>query len=274
MEKVTVAFAGAQVDLNPYQIDAALFAFKSPLSRGALLVDYFDTNKVNVINRARGGRSFRTFYGEGLWKQIVDALKPGDFVIIEFGHNDGGGARSRTGRGDVPGTGDETDEVTKRDATKEIVHTYGWYERTFIRDAKAKGATPIVSSPTVRNIWSNPNAKFRDATITSQTTNYNAGNDQVERRMGRMFDWAKEVAEQEHVTFLNHSDSTADLLEKMGRERASRFFPADHTHTSTDGAIVNAETLIACLKAVPNLPLLKFLNDKGKAIAAWKLATE
>ena len=39
VEKVTVAFAGAQVDLNPHQIDAALFAFKSPLSRGALLAD-------------------------------------------------------------------------------------------------------------------------------------------------------------------------------------------------------------------------------------------
>ncbi|MFO7646085.1 MAG: hypothetical protein R6W95_17005 [Desulfosarcina sp.] len=39
VEKITVAFAGAQVDLNPHQIDAALFAFKSPLSRGALLAD-------------------------------------------------------------------------------------------------------------------------------------------------------------------------------------------------------------------------------------------
>lgn len=39
VEKITVAFAGAQVDLNSHQIDAALFAFKSPLSRGALLAD-------------------------------------------------------------------------------------------------------------------------------------------------------------------------------------------------------------------------------------------
>ncbi len=237
-------------------------------------MDYFDTNQVNVINRARGGRSFRTFYSEGLWKEIVDALKPGDFVIIEFGHNDGGGAHSRSGRGDVPGTGDETEEVTRRDGTKEIVHTYGWYERTFIRDAKAKGATPIVSSPTVRNIWSNPNAKFRDATIVSQDAGYHPAEDRVERRLGHMFDWAKEVAEEEHVTFLDHSDSTADLFERIGREQTSNFFPADHTHTSTEGAVVNAETLIACLKAVPKMPLVSFLNDKGKAIHTWKPEAE
>jgi len=236
---------------------------------GAVLIDYFDTNKVNVINRARGGRSFRTFYGEGAWQQIVDALKPGDFVVIEFGHNDGGGAQSPTGRGDVPGTGDETVEVTKRDGTKETVHTYGWYLRKFIRDTKEQGATPIVSSTTVRNIWSNPNATFRDATLTSQKANYNPDDDQVERGMGRMLEWAKQVAEEEKVAFLDHSNATADLYENMGREDVAKFFPADHTHTSTDGAIVNAETFIAALKTLPNMPLVGFLNEEGKTVEAW-----
>ena len=119
----------------------------------AVLVDFFDKSKINIVNRAVGGRSFRTFYGEGKWKQITDALKPGDFVVIEFGHNDGGGANTSTGRGDVPGTGDDTADVTKRDGSTETVHSFGWYLRTFIRDTKAKGATPIVSTPTVRNAW-------------------------------------------------------------------------------------------------------------------------
>jgi lysophospholipase L1-like esterase len=54
------------------------------------LADYFDTAKINVVNRARGGRSSRTFLTEGLWDQVMGALKPGDYVIMQFGHNDPG----------------------------------------------------------------------------------------------------------------------------------------------------------------------------------------
>lgn len=48
---------------------------------------YFDTT-VTVKNRARGGRSTRTFFSEGLWEKVVDSLFPGDYVLIQFGHND------------------------------------------------------------------------------------------------------------------------------------------------------------------------------------------
>ena len=82
--------------------------------------------------------------------------------------------------------------------------------------------------------------------------------------------WAKQVAEEEKVPFVDHSEITADLYEKMGRESVAKFFPADHTHTSTDGGVTNAETLIAGLKTLPNMPLVDYLNEKGKAIAAYK----
>ena len=215
---------------------------------GAVLVDYFDTDKVNVINRAIAGRSFRTYFGENRWQDVVDHLKPGDFVVIEFGHNDGGGANSANGRGDVPGTGDETQEVTRRNGTKETVHTYGWYCRKFIQDARAKGATSIVSSTTVRNNW-------KDG--------------KVERGLGQMPVWAHKVADEQKTLFLDHSNITADLYEKMGQEAVGKYFPADPTHTSTDGAVTNAEMLIAGLKALPALPLVEFLNEKGKRIEAY-----
>lgn len=48
---------------------------------------YFDTTVV-VKNRARGGRSTRTFISEGLWRKVQDSLMPGDYVLIQFGHND------------------------------------------------------------------------------------------------------------------------------------------------------------------------------------------
>jgi lysophospholipase L1-like esterase len=50
---------------------------------------YFDLGRVNIVNRARGGRSSRTFVTEGLWEATRHDLKPGDYVPIQFGHNDG-----------------------------------------------------------------------------------------------------------------------------------------------------------------------------------------
>jgi lysophospholipase L1-like esterase len=218
-----------------------------PEHRGwaAVLADFFDKSKLNVVNRAVGGRSFRTFYGEGKWKQIVDALKPGDFVIIEFGHNDGGGARAAKGRGDVPGTGDDTVDVTRPDGTTETVHSFGWYLRTFIRDVKAKGATPIVSTATVRNAWTGA---------------------QIERAMGKVQEWDKQVAAEEKALLIDHTTLAADAYEKIGQEGVAKYFNADRTHMTTEGALFNARLVIAGLKAASLPPLVDALNDKGKAI--------
>src|SRR5436189_2567426 len=49
---------------------------------------YFWDSTVTVVNRARNGRSTKTFISEGLWKSIYDEAGPGDYVIIQFGHND------------------------------------------------------------------------------------------------------------------------------------------------------------------------------------------
>src|SRR4030095_651994 len=56
---------------------------------GDPIADYFDQAKLRVVNRARGGRSSRTFQTEGLWDQVLKEMKPGDFVLMQFGHNDG-----------------------------------------------------------------------------------------------------------------------------------------------------------------------------------------
>src|SRR5947207_9353553 len=57
---------------------------------GTPIADLFDRTKINVENKARGGRSSRTYLTEGLWDAVARQLKPGDFVLIQFGHNDGG----------------------------------------------------------------------------------------------------------------------------------------------------------------------------------------
>jgi lysophospholipase L1-like esterase len=77
---------------------------------GEPIVAYFDPSKIAVLNRARGGRSSRTFLTEGLWEQVLSAMKPGDFVLIQFGHNDGGPINDNSrARGTIKGVGEETD---------------------------------------------------------------------------------------------------------------------------------------------------------------------
>ena len=57
---------------------------------GSFIGEYFDDAKAEVRNRAIGGRSSRTFITEGRWNVVCDSLRKGDYVIIQFGHNDGG----------------------------------------------------------------------------------------------------------------------------------------------------------------------------------------
>ena len=76
---------------------------------GEAVGELFDRSRINVVNYARGGRSSRTFITEGLWNRVLSAIKPGDFVLVQFGHNDGGELFETTRpRGSLPGIGDET----------------------------------------------------------------------------------------------------------------------------------------------------------------------
>ena len=214
---------------------------------GDPLASYFDPAKINVVNRARAGRSSRTFFTEGLWDKVRESLKPGDYVIVEFGHNDGGAPETAPFRGSLPGLGEETQEVAMPNGAKEVVHTFGWYIRKFVADAKAKGATPILSSPTIRNIW--------------------AGG-KVERAMGHFGEWDSEIAKVEKLAFLDHSNATADVYETMGPEKVKALFPQDHTHTSVEGADLNASLVVAALKGVGS-PLVAFLSAKGQAVQSY-----
>src|SRR6185503_787829 len=111
-------------------------------------------------------------------------MKKGDFVIIQFGHNDGGAINDASrARGSLPGTGDETQEIDNL-LTKqhEIVHTFGWYMRKMVADVRGKGATPVILSLTVRNIW-------KDG--------------RVERGSGRFGQWAAEIADSQAVMFID-----------------------------------------------------------------------
>src|SRR5258706_2707088 len=121
---------------------------------GTLISDLFDTSRIYVSNNAIAGRSSRSFTNEGRWRRVDSLLKPGDFVIMQFGHNDGSYPdTSARNRGTLKGTGEDTVILVFADGRKETAHTYGWYIRQFVRDTKARGATPIVLSMIPRNVW-------------------------------------------------------------------------------------------------------------------------
>jgi lysophospholipase L1-like esterase len=215
----------------------------------ALLVDYFDTSKINLVNPSIGGRSFRSFYYEGRWADVVAALKPGDIVMIQFGHNDGtgNGVTNPNGRPDLGGLGEETQDVTRADGKIETVHTFGWYARKYIQDVRDKGATPILMTTTVYNRWNNG----------------------VFARAGSNVELARQVAAQEKVLLLDDTAIISDHYAQMSQDAARPFFNADNLHTTTLGAIVNAEMFVAGMKALGVKPVVDALNEKGQAIAAY-----
>jgi rhamnogalacturonan acetylesterase len=226
---------------------------QADLGWGDHFAHYFDTTKINIANRARAGRSSRSYYNEGLWANVLAELKPGDYVLIQMGHNDGGGdpATDAKARSSVKGIGDETVEYPLpkpfttgpiAGQTTETVHSYGWYLRKYITDTRAKKATPILLTVTIRNIWVN------DAD----------GNLQIERDMG-FRDYEYQIAASENVPVVDMATVEADRLDALGPEKTALLFPIDHTHTSAEGAEGNAESVVIALRNA-NSPLTAYLK--------------
>ncbi len=215
--------------------------------------NYFDPTTINVANRARGGRSSRTFVTEGLWDQILADLKAGDIVLIQFGHNDGGALNDEPppplrARGSIPGLGEETREIDNVLTKKhEVVHTFGWYLRKMIADTKAKGATPVVLSLTLRNVWADG---------------------KIERGSGRYGQWSYEIAKTAGVAFFDLTGAMADKLNALGAEKTAALYPQDHTHFNAAGADLHAAAVVSGLKGLRPSPITKILSAKGEAVVA------
>ena len=209
---------------------------------GNFIGGYFDTTKMYVENDALGGTSSRTFQTQGLWDKVVTKLKPGDFVIMQFGHNDSSPLDDTArARGTIKGNGEESKEIYNPITKKqEVVHSYGWYIRKFITDATAKGATAIVLSPIPRN-------SFRDGKINRASQDHGL--------------WAAEAAKEEGAWFVDLNKEIADRYDAEGEAKVSAayFTSADHTHTSEAGARLNAQCVVQALKKTEKCPLNKYL---------------
>lgn len=208
---------------------------------GAYLHTRFDTSKVSIRNHALGGRSSRTFISEGLWDKVLANLKPGDYLFIQFGHNDSSPVNDNSrARGTLKGNGEETEEIDNILTKKhEIVHTYGWYIMKYISDAKAKGAIPVVCSPVPRNIWENG---------------------MVARASDDYCKWAREAAKEEKAHFIDLNEIIARKYESIGQEEVTtKLFVTDHTHTNEAGAIINAGAVAEGIRQLKGCKLKKYL---------------
>jgi lysophospholipase L1-like esterase len=215
---------------------------------GQELGQFFNPENINVVNRAIGGRSSRTFQYEGRWDKVLSELKKGDFVIIQFGHNDVGKYNDPAAK-DRPALhseGDETAEVTRLDGKTETVHSFGWYMRKYGSDAKAKGATVIYCSMVPHKDWDNG---------------------KILRKESETFvKWTANAAQATGAAFINLNEMIALEFEKLRAEKVEAFFGDKRTHSTPAGAFFNAQIVIAGLRALSNPKLDKYFSEKGKGI--------
>ena len=167
---------------------------------GMMFQNFLD-DSFQVVNYAQNGRSTKSFIDRGLWDKVYNALQPGDYVFIQFGHND-----------------------AKADDPERYAPAFGAYQdnlRTFIRGARAKGATPVLLTPLARR-W------FKNGQLDRNChTDYPAA--------------MKQVAQEEGVTLLDITTKSLDWLESLGDEPSKAYFMIstgkdDNTHTIARGA--------------------------------------
>lgn len=179
--------------------------------------------QVAVYNHAVNGRSSKSYLDEGRWAKVRTGLRRGDFVVIQFGHND------------------EKVEDSTRYAAADVAYKENLAR--FVRETRSAGATPILLTPIVRRNW-------------------NASGTLVDTH-GKYPDAVRELAKAERVLLIDAERLTADLLNRYGAEKskllfvwttAGQFttFPAarsDNTHLSPRGAREVAELIARQLPA-------------------------
>jgi lysophospholipase L1-like esterase len=119
---------------------------------------------------------------------------------------------------------------------EETVYSYGHYLRRYVREARAAGALPIICSPIPRNDW-------KEGKVIRSDSSY-----------GR---WAAEIAREEGTGFIHLNHLVSEAYEQLGADKVKAFFPADHTHTDSAGAALNARIVARGLQLQPKAKRLK-----------------
>ena len=220
---------------------------------GMALPCYFDDGIV-IDNHAVNGRSSKSFINEGRWQKVLEKIKPGDYVFIQFGHND---EKPKPDRHTDPGT------------------TFDENLRKFVRETREKGGIPVLFNCVVRRNFMKEAPKIDDDEALRKTTGMTKGQkpeDEGDILVDTHGDYRiapRNVAKELNVPFVDANKITHDLEQGLGREGSKKlhmwFYPGeepsvpkgrqDNTHYNVYGAHVVARLLAAAV--VKEVPALK-----------------
>jgi len=208
---------------------------------GMYLQAFFNTDSVEVNNRGKSGASTRTFYEtENLWPSVKKQMKVGDYLIIQFAHNDEKckGEDVYVYNSDMRAQGKDT--IVDMRGTEPNT-TYKEYLRKFIREAREMGVTPILMSPICR-------AYFKDGKINNEGRHILSEEKNYPRSM-------REVADEMGVPFLDMTERSRDLYEEAGQNycMTNYFNCGDKTHTSAAGGMAIASLAYELISQSPEL---------------------
>lgn len=226
-EKPTVFLCGDSTMANKAPIDA-------PETGWGMMLSPFFTNAINIENHAVNGRSTKSFRSLGHWKQVIEKVKKGDYVVLQFGHND-----------------------SKQDDTLRFAAAQTDYRQNltrYIEEIRAKGANPILMTPVMRRKF-DASGKFVD-----QHADYP--------------DVVRDLAKKLIVPLVDMHAKSQKLIENQGVEGSKRlfmhfgggFFPKfpkgieDNTHFSKYGATLIAGLFCESLVEIAH-PLRNFLKQ-------------
>ncbi|HLP16750.1 MAG TPA: DUF4350 domain-containing protein [Bacteroidota bacterium] len=205
---------------------------------GQMFPEFFTPGTVTIENHAQNGRSTKSFIDQGRWQTVADRLQPGDYVFIQFGHND-----------------------AKQDDSLRYAAPRGAYKdnlERFVRDAKAKGATPVLVTPVNRRKYDTRGV------FVDQHGEYPAV--------------VRDVARSEHVALIDLYAMSLDVLTREGEEGSKKYFlvgvpegqyahleklKRDNTHFTKFGAIEMARLVVRGIREA-HLSLASLLKDDAQ----------
>ena len=226
---------------------------------GMALQCYFDSAYIRVDNHAVNGRSSKSFIDEGRWDKVLSAMKPGDYVIIQFGHND-----------EKPAVERHTDPGS----------TFDYNLAKFVRETRERGGIPILMNPVVRRNFAQKPLKNDDDEKLRNTT-FADGSKLVEGDSlidthGLYKVAPRDVARRMNCHFIDANQITHDLEQSLGVEGSKKLHmwykpgeePSlpqgrqDNTHYNIYGAQVVAKLLAEAL--IEEIPVLSKYYVDGK----------
>lgn len=227
---------------------------------GMVLPGFFSED-IKIDNHATNGRSSKSFISEGRWEKVISKVKKGDYVFIQFGHND---EKADSTRHTEPGT------------------TFDENLRRYVNETRAKGGIPVLFNSIVRRNFVQP----KDASITKDVRR-TPGEKELPKEgtvlfdtHGAYLDSPRNVAKELGVTFIDMNKITHDLVQELGVVESKKLFmfiepnqvPAfpkgreDNTHLNIYGARTIAGLAVDAIgKEIPELA--KYIRQSDYVVA-------